>query len=45
VALQPGDWLVLHTDGITEARNHTGEHFGQTRLIDFLEREAVAARR
>ena len=41
--LQPGDWLVLHTDGITEARNHTGEHFGQTRLIDFLEREAAAA--
>ena len=41
--LQPDDWLVLHTDGITEARNHTGEHFGQTRLIDFLEREAAAA--
>jgi stage II sporulation SpoE-like protein len=41
--LQPGDWLVLHTDGITEARNHTGEHFGQTRLIDFLEREVAAA--
>ncbi|MDQ4093757.1 MAG: serine/threonine-protein phosphatase [Actinomycetota bacterium] len=41
--LQPGDWLVLHTDGITEARNHTGEHFGQTRLIDFLEREAAAS--
>ena len=41
--LQPGDWLVLHTDGITKARNHTGEHFGQTRLIDFLEREAAAS--
>jgi hypothetical protein len=25
VALQPDDWLVLHTDGIAEARNHTGE--------------------
>lgn len=22
--LQPGDWLVLHTDGITEARDHDG---------------------
>jgi Stage II sporulation protein E (SpoIIE) len=41
--LQPDDWLILHTDGITEARNHTGDHFGQTRLIDFLEREAAAA--
>jgi Stage II sporulation protein E (SpoIIE) len=41
--LQPGDWLVLYTDGITEARNHNGEYFGQSRLIDFLEREAAAA--
>jgi serine phosphatase RsbU (regulator of sigma subunit) len=23
-ALQTDDWLVLHTDGITEARDHTG---------------------
>ena len=41
--LQPGDWLVLYTDGIIEARNHNGEYFGQSRLIDFLEREAAAA--
>jgi hypothetical protein len=41
--LQPDDWLVLHTDGITEARNLAGDHFGQTRLIDFLEREVAAA--
>ncbi|SMC53596.1 PP2C family protein-serine/threonine phosphatase [Lentzea albidocapillata] len=42
--LQPGDWLVLHTDGITEARDDAGEFFGQTRLTDFLEREAAARR-
>jgi serine phosphatase RsbU (regulator of sigma subunit) len=40
--LQPGDWLVLHTDGITEARDDRGEPFGETRLTDFLEREAAA---
>jgi serine phosphatase RsbU (regulator of sigma subunit) len=40
--LQPDDWLVLHTDGITEARDHTGEFFGETRLADFLHREAAA---
>src|SRR5829696_7952319 len=40
--LQPGDWLVLHTDGITEARDSTGAFFGETRLIDFLEREAAS---
>jgi hypothetical protein len=40
--LQPDDWLVLHTDGITEARNEAGEWFGETRLVDFLRREAAA---
>jgi hypothetical protein len=40
--LQPADWLVLYTDGITEARDHTGEFFGEARLFDFLRREAAA---
>ncbi|KJK38212.1 stage II sporulation protein E [Streptomyces variegatus] len=34
--LQPGDRLVLYTDGITEARTPDGEEFGLTRFIDFL---------
>lgn len=40
--LQPEDWLVMHTDGITEARDRTGEFFGDARLVDFLQREAAA---
>lgn len=36
--LQPGDRLVLYTDGITEARSPGGEEFGLTRFIDFLVR-------
>lgn len=40
--LQPGDWLVLHTDGITEARDSAGRFFGDARLVDFLEREAAS---
>jgi hypothetical protein len=39
--LQSDDWLVLHTDGITEARDHNGEFFGDVRLVDFLRREAA----
>jgi PAS domain S-box-containing protein len=30
--LQPGDVLVLHTDGVTEARSPTNEQFGVSRL-------------
>ena len=40
--LQPDDWLVMYTDGITEARDETGEFFGDARLVDFLRREAAA---
>ncbi|MFF9125554.1 PP2C family protein-serine/threonine phosphatase [Streptomyces sp. NPDC014889] len=34
--LQPGDRLVLYTDGITEARTSQGEEFGLLRFVDFL---------
>lgn len=37
--LQPGDRLVLFTDGVVEARSADGEFFGDQRLIDHLERE------
>ena len=40
--LQPGDWLVVHTDGVTEARDATGSFFGDDRLADFLQRAAAA---
>lgn len=39
--LQPGDRVVLYTDGITEARTDEGEFFGLARLIDHLERAAA----
>jgi serine phosphatase RsbU (regulator of sigma subunit) len=34
--LEPGDRLLLFTDGITEARDSHGELFGQERFTDFL---------
>jgi hypothetical protein len=40
--LQSQDWLLLHTDGITEARDRSGHFFGDARLTDFLRREAAA---
>lgn len=41
--LEPGDWLALYTDGVTEARDADGQFFGIERLVDFLERAAAAA--
>ncbi|QIQ06354.1 PP2C family protein-serine/threonine phosphatase [Streptomyces liangshanensis] len=34
--LEPGDRVVLYTDGITEARRPGGEEFGLTRFTDFI---------
>jgi hypothetical protein len=40
--LQPGDWLALYTDGITEARDPSGDWFGEERLVEFLTHEIAA---
>jgi Stage II sporulation protein E (SpoIIE) len=40
--LEPGDAVLLYTDGVTEARTADGELFGLDRLTDLLEREAAS---
>jgi sigma-B regulation protein RsbU (phosphoserine phosphatase) len=34
VPLDPGDRVILFTDGITEARNPADDEFGEERLIE-----------
>ncbi|GAA2746582.1 MULTISPECIES: PP2C family protein-serine/threonine phosphatase [Kitasatospora] len=34
--LQPGDRLLIYTDGVTEARSAGGELFGEQRLVDTI---------
>jgi len=38
VSFLPGDLLVLHTDGVSEACDQAGEEFGEERLIEGLRR-------
>jgi sigma-B regulation protein RsbU (phosphoserine phosphatase) len=35
-SLEPGDWLVLYTDGMVEARDAAGDFFGPERLFQIL---------
>ena len=42
VAVQPGDLLIAFTDGVTEARNHAGDEFGEDRVRALIE-ECIGA--
>jgi hypothetical protein len=42
IALEPGDGVLLYTDGVTEARDPDGEVFSESRLRDLLAREHLA---
>ena len=39
--LEPGDHVLFHTDGVTEARSPSGELFGVDRLVDLLARNVA----
>ena len=41
--LQPGDWLVIFTDGLVEAVNARDEDYGEPRLMNVLQAGVAAA--
>lgn len=41
--LQPGDVLIIYSDGVTEAVSPTGEEFGSTRLYEVVSRNLEAS--
>lgn len=40
--IEPGDFLILYTDGVTEARNKAGDLFGEERLYEIISGTAFA---
>lgn len=36
IELGKGDWLLVYSDGLTEARNEEGDFFGDKQLLDLL---------
>ena len=43
LTLEPGDRVVLYTDGVTEAQNSRGEFFGEARLLDVARRSMTCS--
>ena len=41
VALKPSDLIVLYTDGITDARNETGQELGREQLLEWTRQAPV----
>jgi sigma-B regulation protein RsbU (phosphoserine phosphatase) len=36
VSLKQNDFMIIYSDGLTEAKNDSGEFFGETKLIELL---------
>jgi sigma-B regulation protein RsbU (phosphoserine phosphatase) len=36
VSLEQNDFMIIYSDGLTEAKNESGDFFGETKLIELL---------
>jgi serine phosphatase RsbU (regulator of sigma subunit)/pSer/pThr/pTyr-binding forkhead associated (FHA) protein len=43
VILAPGDWLIVFSDGVSEAMSAAGDEYGEARIIDVAEKNRDAA--
>jgi len=40
IALSPGDWIILFSDGVSEALSAAGEEYGEGRIVACAQRSA-----
>jgi phosphoserine phosphatase RsbU/P len=38
VALKPDDWLIVFSDGVSEAMSASGDEYGETRIVECAEK-------
>jgi serine phosphatase RsbU (regulator of sigma subunit) len=43
ITLDPGDWLILFSDGVSEALSLSGEEYGEARILAVAEQQREAA--
>ena len=41
VTLTPGDWLVVFSDGVSEAMSATGDEYGEERIVDCVQKNVA----
>jgi sigma-B regulation protein RsbU (phosphoserine phosphatase) len=41
LTLTPGDWLIVFSDGISEAMSASGDEYGEERIIDCIQRNTA----
>lgn len=42
VALTPGDWLIVFSDGVSEAMSAGGDEYGEARILETVQRQMTA---
>jgi phosphoserine phosphatase RsbU/P len=42
VSLAPGDWLIVFSDGVSEALSAAGDEYGEARIVTVVQRNASA---
>jgi phosphoserine phosphatase RsbU/P len=43
ITLNPGDWLIVFTDGVSEAMSAAGDEYGEERIVTCVRGEQASA--